>query len=244
MNSESPNRFLDRLKETARRAGGPDALAVKSNTPRRTLANYLSGRNDPKRTALEAIASAGGVSIEWLVTGRGEIESAVAESERFVRRATDAVILRSIERGGKTSLSESFVLVPRYDARASAGPGAIADYAKVTEMLAFRRDWLERTGLKEENIGCLDVVGYSMEPEIPNGATVLFDRSDREPRGKAVFVVRVDDALKVKYAQKLLAGVELRGAAGGNDADPELIPREEQHRFEVIGRVRWVGRVI
>lgn len=61
----------DRLRVASSRVGGPESLAQMAGIPRRTLGNYLAGRNEPKASALAAIAGAAGVSVEWLVTGNG-----------------------------------------------------------------------------------------------------------------------------------------------------------------------------
>ena len=71
MNSEPDNVLLQRLKEAAKLVGGPDALARKTGIARRTLGNYMAGRNEPKISALLAISKAAGVSLEWLAGAAG-----------------------------------------------------------------------------------------------------------------------------------------------------------------------------
>ena len=50
MTTKAARNFLDRLKIAAARAGGIDELAKAAGIARRTFGNYLSGRNEPKRT--------------------------------------------------------------------------------------------------------------------------------------------------------------------------------------------------
>lgn len=77
MNPDSVDPDLSgRIKEAARLAGGGDALAQKTGLPRRTLGNYLAGRNEPKTSGLAAIAKAAGVSVAWLATGEGPMRPA------------------------------------------------------------------------------------------------------------------------------------------------------------------------
>lgn len=76
MNSEANEALINRLRQLAKKVGGPDALARKSGIPRRTLGNYLSGRNEPKLSALIALARTGRVSLDWLATGEGQMEQA------------------------------------------------------------------------------------------------------------------------------------------------------------------------
>lgn len=61
-----------RIRECARIVGSGDELARRSGVPRRTLETYLSGRSEPKATGLALIAEAAGVSLDWLLLGRGE----------------------------------------------------------------------------------------------------------------------------------------------------------------------------
>jgi transcriptional regulator with XRE-family HTH domain len=73
MNSESVFSLNDRLKIAAERAGGPDILAKKAHIARRTLGNYLSGRNEPKASVLVSVSKAANVDLAWLLTGEGEM---------------------------------------------------------------------------------------------------------------------------------------------------------------------------
>ena len=100
MISEDDAAILDRLKQAAQLAGGPDALARKTGIPRRTLGNYLSGKNPPKLPALVAIARTVGVSLEWLATGHelpiaGPVlalqPTAVAVDRELFGRVVDAI---------------------------------------------------------------------------------------------------------------------------------------------------------
>lgn len=58
-----------RIRECAQKIGSGDALARAAGIPRRTLENYLSGRSEPKASAVLAIAEAAGVSADWLLRG-------------------------------------------------------------------------------------------------------------------------------------------------------------------------------
>lgn len=69
--------------------GSGDELARRSGVPRRTLESYLSGRSEPKATALALIAGAAGVSLDWLLLGK----SAAPEEATPVGPAVDAAVL-------------------------------------------------------------------------------------------------------------------------------------------------------
>ncbi|WP_197024015.1 helix-turn-helix transcriptional regulator [Xanthobacter sp. 126] len=73
-----------------------DALATETDTPRRTLGNYLSGRNEPKLSFLMAVCDRYGVELNWLVNGE---ELAVVTpaaplqlDQELMGRVTDAIV--------------------------------------------------------------------------------------------------------------------------------------------------------
>ncbi len=72
--------------------------------------------------------------------------------------------------------------------------------------MAFRHDWLVQHGINPVQSIILGVSGESMEPTVPDGASVLVDRSRQEFRSGSVFVVRTGGALLVKRADQDAAG--------------------------------------
>jgi transcriptional regulator with XRE-family HTH domain len=84
----------ERLKHCAKKVGTADELSRRTGITRRTLANYLSGRNDPKSSAIVRIAKVAGVSADWLL-GMDDIPDAKAvepASEDFL----DPELVRSV----------------------------------------------------------------------------------------------------------------------------------------------------
>ncbi len=63
--------FVKRLDIAARRVGTLYALAKAAGLSDQTLYDYRRKGTDPSRGNLVALASAAGVSIEWLATGKG-----------------------------------------------------------------------------------------------------------------------------------------------------------------------------
>ena len=66
--------FKRRLEQVVEIAGGPGKLSTAAGISRRVLDQYRSGRSDPSRTKLVAIAKAANVSAGWLADGRGHME--------------------------------------------------------------------------------------------------------------------------------------------------------------------------
>lgn len=71
--------FLDRLKELIATSPSDAAFARECGIPNSTLASWLRG-TAPAMKQLVLIAKAKGVSLDWLITGRGEMYVAVGEA--------------------------------------------------------------------------------------------------------------------------------------------------------------------
>lgn len=100
--------FVARLKELAAecdpRRATMAALAERVGLPARTVSDYARGV-EPTRPALIKIASAMGVSLEWLVAGRGEKEAPPLEHRRlaYAYAAAAERIRAALREEGKAS---------------------------------------------------------------------------------------------------------------------------------------------
>ena len=77
-----------------------------------------------------------------------------------------------------------------------------------------------------------------MEPTLPDGCSILFDRSRRTRREHAIYVVRSDVGLSVKRAAR--RGQEWELASDNPGVAPEPWPADA----EVIGEVAWVAQTL
>ncbi|MBD8144637.1 helix-turn-helix domain-containing protein [Pantoea agglomerans] len=69
------------IKERLREAMDSKGLTIKalsdlSKIPYRSLQNYLRGEREPNAEALVALSTHLGISIDWLLTGKGEVVGA------------------------------------------------------------------------------------------------------------------------------------------------------------------------
>ena len=129
------------------------------------------------------------------------------------------------------------VLVPKLAVRASAGHGAINDHERPEHLLAFRRAWFHKHGLRLDRLGAIEVSGDSMEPTLLDGETILINCGcPMPPPLETLVVARVnDDALVVKRLYKW-------------DDDYMLLSDNRIYRpiklmpgDELIGEVVWRG---
>jgi putative c repressor len=103
--------------------------------------------------------------------------------------------------------NDDYYYIPAYEIEASAGHGAFTEGATTpAKHLAFRKDWIHDRRLAPTSLSAIFTRGDSMEPTIPDGATILVDGSRIEPLDGKIYVIRIDDRLWVKRVQWILGG--------------------------------------
>ena len=146
---EDDRGFAGRLAEAVRAAGGPKVVSAKSGIPQTTITNWTSNIADPTVKKLALVAGACGVSIDWLVGFSGGD--------------------RAISGDAAPKMGVGFSFIPRYDVRASAGPGAVVASGDFDGggFVAFRTDWLHRIGVNPRRAEVILAVGNSVGPDDP-----------------------------------------------------------------------------
>lgn len=129
-----------------------------------------------------------------------------------------------------------WVVVPRLDLGASAGPGRVVGGEAAFDTFRFSRRWLEEQGLARAELSAIRVEGDSMEPLLNDGDEILIDRAPRAFRD-GIHVVRVGDTLMVKRVAS--AGPGRVALLSQNLAYPPVEVAAEE--VEIIGRVVWKG---
>lgn len=162
-------------------------------------------------TALEM-----GVSIEWLLTGKGEKTQ-----------------------GTNNALSLS---VPHYAIQASAGGGTLVEAEQIEQHLTLSREWLKREGITSNDLIGIYTKGDSMEPTLINGDSLLIDRQQNAIGSEGgIYVINYDGELFVKRVQKLLDGRIAVTSDNKNHLSIE-ISKNDLEQLKIIGRVVWFGR--
>ncbi|HUZ73883.1 MAG TPA: S24 family peptidase [Stellaceae bacterium] len=210
--------FSERMAFAIGRAGGREAAAVVVGKSAETLDRYAKGKTDPGRNVLMALAAAARLPLLWLMTGEGESDAP--------RQSTPGLIS-----------------VPFYDdARASAGAGAIA-VDESRHFVAFEEAWLRRyVAADPHSLAMIGAIGSSMEPTVGSGDIVIFDTSAAErPLHEGIFVIRVDDAVRVKRLHPV-AGRVIDIVSDNAGVRPYSISLDAGTDFAVIGRVVLVMR--
>ena len=140
--------------------------------------------------------------------------------------------------------SEDLIAVPRFDIRASAGPGAFTDGEIPTAHLGFDPWFLRQlSGARASDLSVIRVRGDSMFPTLADGDDIMVDRSAAGIRLRdGIYVLRRDDTLSVKRIA-VHPGSKQLTISSDNPAYPTW-PDCDPQEVDVIGRVVWAGRKI
>ncbi|MGE0256967.1 MAG: S24 family peptidase [Alphaproteobacteria bacterium] len=224
-----------RLREVENRFRNRADAAAAAGVAKSSLQRWIEGKSDASFEGLARLAEASGVSLDWLARGRGDIDAGGSTpSSAVADRKVPYVSERTAE----------FVFVPRYDIRASAGPGAWLDDEHILDHMAFRADWVRRTlGADPRRLALIAAVGDSMEPVIRAGDLLLVDTSVDRIVDDAIYVIGIDDTVMVKRIQRFFGGAVT--VKSDNPAYVEqTLDRARVDQLHVAGRVRWIGRLI
>jgi phage repressor protein C with HTH and peptisase S24 domain len=168
----------------------------------------------------------------------------VQEMVSSFRRKDGAAITQQIDRLCQTSLQSidgSFVRVPRYDIRASAGGGSVIHDESIVDHLAFKREWLTQSmGCAPEQVCVIQVRGDSMTPTINDADLLLLDMRQVNTRTEGVYVIQLQGSLLVKRLRfKVNGAVDV--ISDNTRYGIETLTSHEVNQLTVLGRVVWHG---
>jgi len=208
-------------------------MAGRMGMPLRTYTRYASGERSPSAEALQALAHMG-VDLNWLMTGEGRMWTGGGDAPRTIDAAAPAA----------ASPGPDFVLVPRYDVRASAGGGAMVHSEQIVDYLAFKADWVHsRLGVPPANLLLLEASGDSMEPTISDGDLLLVSTHEPRIRDNAIYAININGDLLVKRIQRRMDGT-LLVMSDNSRYSPETLSAQQAETLRVIGQVFWHGGLI
>ncbi|MFI8384845.1 XRE family transcriptional regulator [Pseudomonas sp. NPDC079086] len=171
--------------------GGADSITAKPGESSAEIVRRMlerSGRNLPAETRDRIISA----------VEAGSDESSPANN----------VITGDFSRPAR--LTDSDVLIPQYDVRASMGHGQVpADYVDFVRNVVVSGPQLERLGLEYTSPANLSIItgwGQSMEGTINDKDPVIVDRGVNEFAGDGVYVLTWAGDLYIKRLQKADAG--------------------------------------
>ena len=213
------------MRECAKNVGSLPALANASGVPESIISAAVKGK-EPEIQYIDAIANAGKVSTEWLITGKGS-------SERVYSMGDNPKPSPKLENKDTS--------VPVVSAEASAGGGFTAIEENVVSWIKFDKSWLYNTWhLNPSELFCIPTIGESMEPTIQAGEYLLASRAEHHLKSTdGIYIIRLEGGVLVKRLQ-FLPGKKIKISSDNKAYDPYVVSLDNGSDFEVIGKVMLV----
>lgn len=137
----------------------------------------------------------------------------------------------------QTSLDDDEVEVPFLkEVQLAAGAGSVLKEDHNGYKLRFAKSTLRRLNIQFNNAVCVEVIGNSMEPVLPNGSTVGVDMGCKQIKDGKMYAIDYGDLLRVKVLYAM-PGSMIRIRSYNSEEHPEEIRPASEIR--IIGRVFW-----
>lgn len=101
--------------------------------------------------------------------------------------------------------------------------------------LPFGKATLHRKGIMPDNVICCTLTGDSMEPRIPEYATIAVDKGIENIRDGKIYAFQHGELFRVKYLSRL-PGNKVRIRSENENYEDEIVDGED---IRIIGRVFW-----
>lgn len=233
--------MTDKLKERLEFVIGkerPYAFATRIGLGKSTLAGILNNGACPQTSTLIKIAMNTNISINWLLTGKGNPWLDHVDP----KNPDDVPWSMAREPGEQYHVSpQSYVVVPRFSIQVAFETDETFHCGQVVDHIAFKSDWiLDVMRLDPKKIALVSIIGDSMEPTLKEGDLVLLDQRDQSMGNDAIYVMRRDEDLVAKRLQRGFDGsVTIKN---DNAAYEDIkISLAEAGQLSIVGRVVWVG---
>lgn len=204
-------------------------LAVMVKTTQQAIQQLEDGKTQRPRY-LPELSSALKRSVKWIMSG-GEDDQIPPENEWTEISVWDR----------DTPLSKDEVEVPFLrDIEFACGDGSVGDEDYNGFKLRFSKSTLRRVGARTDGSGvlCFPARGNSMEPLIPDGATVAINCDDKRIIDGKVYAVNQDGWKRLKMLYRV--GPDKLSLRSFNN---EEHPPEEHvlSDVEIVGRMFWTA---
>ena len=179
------------------------------------LSKYVRGGGiSPRLDIVAQIAAGAGVSIDWLVWGKGE-----GKGPGDVFR------------------------IPRFDVTLAAGAGSWNDGRRRLEDMPFTGDFVRSQLGRQSTTGLsvLEARGDSMAPTILDRALIIIDEADTRLIDDVFAFVLAGDA-RIKRFRRTITGLSI--LSDNLNYSAETLEGSAMDQLQVIGRALWVGQPI
>jgi phage repressor protein C with HTH and peptisase S24 domain len=217
----SDDGFLDRFRLVLQRVGQLQRAADLSEYSSEQIAKWRDGKARPPFKPMAILASAAGVSLDWLANGDGP--------------ASTAAILPS-----QPGEDADTVHLPLMNVVGAAGNGIENHEVEVINRLPFSLALLKQLGVRPDSAQFIRCQVDSMLPTLADGGICLIDTSRTRARDGGIYAVMVGEDVLIKRLQLGARGLTLI-SDNAEKYPPETLEGDEIGRVKVIGKVFWAG---
>lgn len=223
-----------RLRKLAEAKGLSDAkVAEAASIQQRRYSNYVNDKREPDFETLKRICAVLDTTPDHVLGFKPESLKGLADARSNFLPFAPAALAAGIVEIAKTE----YASIGRYDARLSAGPGAIIDpHAEPLGYQLVEMSWLQTlTRAKPEKLALLRVDGDSMSPTLEDSDWVLIDRTQTRINRQGIYALAVGDAAWIKRITLDLAKKKVLLISDNPKYPPQLLDEDETPLI-LIGR--------
>lgn len=185
-----------------------------------------------------------------LGTGRSNISLRAKNKSELtiteIKRIENYFNVSLLNKLNNTENDEDFIDIPvRGDVYASMGSGITVYNEDQTGVYKISRELARDIGVSLNNTQMIFASGDSMTPTIEGGDSLLIDLSKKEVYDGRIYCVRIEGQLYAKRLQKIPPHQIKVISDNKEKYDPFYVDfsKNIDYDFEVIGEIRWWGRV-
>lgn len=211
---------------------GQSWLAKKVGLTAPAVSKWVNGGTKTlEGTNLLKAAKALGVRPEWLAEGRGEM------LEPNLGPAVSTPLRPVVVVENEDDIAHDVLAIPRYTVRASAGHGEPVLEIDVKGQPNYcRSGWAKRHGYRPDNLFSIVASGDSMEPTIPNGASLIIHRQDEIASGKIHVLCRGNECFVKRLVRQMDGSILVRSDNRELYSDLTVHPDDSETLY-VVGLV-------
>ena len=228
MDKQTPNTYGQRIafaRKNIKKLSQEELGKLAGGLKQGTISGLESGKSDSTSSALE-IARALGVSVDWLLTGKGEMN-------------TPTTAIRQTSEVRQTNeIRDGYIYLDLLDVQAAAGNGVeMIEHPSVVTKMEIQEEWAQRTfGGDLSRIMLITARGTSMSGTIENGDVLFVDSTVREYDGEGIYVITRGREVLVKRLQKL-HGNRLEIISDNPNNRSETLDEAQANEVIICGRV-------
>ena len=139
-----------------------------------------------------------------------------------------------------TPLADDEVALPFFrEVEMAAGSGRHEVQENHGRKLRFAKSTLKKHGIAPETAACITVSGNSMEPVLPDGATIGIDTGNILIKDGDMYAINHDGHLRVKLLYKIPGGGLRLRSINHEEWPDEFYTGYTEDKIKVLGRVFW-----